>query len=366
MKNLSLFSSFCCSINQVTLKFLINYKKEVVIMRKDIYELEYNSKLDLIETQKAIKFVKDTFQKYLVKELNLLRVSAPLFVEQNSGLNDSLNGVERPIDFSMINREEKLEIVHSLAKWKRMALGKYHFEKGTGLYTDMNAIRRDENLDFYHSLYVDQWDWERVMTNEERKYSYLKRIVKKVYKAIYLLQKEVTKKYPQLNNDLPKEISFISTKELEKRYPDLSRKEREDQICREEKAVFIYQIGWPLKDKMPHDGRAPDYDDWLLNGDILLYYPLYDMGLELSSMGIRVNKESLVKQLKYKNEEEKLNNDFCKSILNDTIPLSIGGGIGQSRLCMYMLQKAHIGEVQASFWPKEEIEKLSDHHIFLL
>ena len=335
-------------------------------MRKDIYELEYNSKLDLIETQKAIKFVKDTFQKYLVKELNLLRVSAPLFVEKSSGLNDSLNGVERPIDFSILDREEKLEIVHSLAKWKRMALGKYHFEKGTGLYTDMNAIRRDETLDFYHSLYVDQWDWERVITSEERKYSYLKKIVKKVYKAIYNLQKDVSDKFPILKNELPKEITFISTKELEKRYPTLSRKEREDQISREKKAVFIYQIGWPLKDKMPHDGRAPDYDDWLLNGDILLYYPLYDMGLELSSMGIRVDPEALLRQLDIRGEQNRAQLYFHKRLLNDELPQSIGGGIGQSRLCMFYLRKAHIGEIQASIWPDEQRQQCANAGIPLI
>ena len=330
----------------------------------DIYQLEYKSKLDIYNTQKAIKFVKDTFQMSLSKKLDLLRVSAPIFVRKNSGLNDGLNGVERPVSFFF--DDEEIEIVHSLAKWKRMALAKYDIYLHKGIYTDMNAIRKDENLDFYHSLYVDQWDWEKVISNEDRSLSYLKKVVRQIYKCIYNLAQAVDKKYPCLHHDLPKDITFISSKEIEKRYPSLSRKEREDAICREYKAVFLYQIGWPLKDKLPHDNRAADYDDWKLNGDILLYYPLYDMAFEISSMGIRVNKDSLVKQLEYKNEEYKLYNDYCKSILNDELPLSIGGGIGQSRLAMFMLEKAHIGEVQVSVWDKIEIEKLKQRNIILL
>ena len=331
---------------------------------KKIEELEYSSILDIYQTQRAIKFVKDTFQTSLAKKLDLLRVSAPIFVKKKSGLNDGLSGVERPVNF--LFQDEEVEIVHSLAKWKRMALGKYDIYLHKGLYTDMNAIRKDEHLDFYHSLYVDQWDWEMVIEEKDRTFSFLKKIVRKIYRSVYDLAKAVEKKYPSLKHDLVKDITFISTKELEKRYPNLSRKEREDAICREYKAVFLYQIGWPLKDHLPHDSRAADYDDWKLNGDILLYYPLYDMAFEISSMGIRVNKESLIKQLEYKNEAYKLENDYCKSILNDEIPLSIGGGIGQSRLSMFMLNKAHIGEVQVSVWDEEEIEELKKHNIKLL
>ena len=335
-------------------------------MRKDIYEIDYQSKLSLMETQKAIKFVKDTFQHELVKKLKLLRVSAPLFVLSNTGLNDNLSGKEKPVSFMLNFLEQEVEIVHSLAKWKRMALGKYGFEVNTGLYTDMNAIRKDEELDFIHSLYVDQWDWERVILKKDRTYSYLKKIVKQIYSVIYNLERKVSKKYPVLSSKLPKDIHFISTKQLEELYPNLSRKEREDEIARKYKAVFLYQIGYNLKDGMPHDSRAADYDDWKLNGDILVYYPLYDMALELSSMGIRVDAKSLIEQLKHKGELNKLSNEYCSSILNENIPLSIGGGIGQSRLCMFMLQKAHIGEVQVSVWDEKEIEKLKEKNIELL
>lgn len=335
-------------------------------MKNDIYSITYKSDLDVYETQKAIKFVKDRFENSLSKKLNLLRVTAPLFVLQNSGLNDGLSGKEKPISFNSNLTSENIEIVHSLAKWKRMALKKYDIHLGKGLYTDMNAIRKDEVTDYIHSIYVDQWDWELSINEKDRSYRYLKQIVKKIYSCIYKLSIEVEKKYSSLKNSLPKDITFISTKELENLYPNLSRKERENEITRKYKAVFLYQIGYPLKDKKPHDDRASDYDDWKLNGDILVYYPLYDMALELSSMGIRVNKDSLVKQLKIKNELYKLDNDYCKSILNDEYPLSIGGGIGQSRLCMFLLQKAHIGEVQVSIWDKEEVEKLKKHNINLL
>ena len=335
-------------------------------MKKTIYQIEYQSKLDVYQTQRAIKFVKDFFEKELAKKLDLLRVSAPLFVSSKSGLNDGLSGKERPISFDIPELDEEVEIVHSLAKWKRMALSKYDIFLHKGLYTDMNAIRKDEVPDFIHSIYVDQWDWEKSISEEDRTYSYLKRVVRRIYSSIYKLSQEVEKKYPELKSSLPKEITFISTKELEKRYPNLSRKEREDAICKEYGAVFLYQIGEKLKDKLPHDSRAADYDDWKLNGDILVYYPLYDMALELSSMGIRVNKDRLVKQLKEKGELDKLDNEYCQSIMNDKIPLSIGGGIGQSRLCMFMLQKAHIGEVQVSSWDKEEVETLKKHNIYLL
>lgn len=332
----------------------------------DIHDLKYRSILDLKQTQTAIKYVKDTFQNDLAKNLKLQRVSAPLFVLKSSGLNDNLNGVETPVSFKVNGIDDDIEIIHSLAKWKRMALKKYNFLPETGLYTDMNAIRKDENLDFYHSLYVDQWDWELVITENERTLSYLKKVVRKIYHTIYKVEQKVSKNYPDLKQDLPTSIYFISSRQLEKMYPNLSRKEREEAICREHKAVFIYQIGWPLRDKKPHDGRAPDYDDWNLNGDLLLYYELYDMALEISSMGIRVDADSLKKQLAYKNSLDKLENSYCKQVLNKELPFTIGGGIGQSRLSMFMLKKAHIGEVQVSLWNKEEIEKLKAHNIFLL
>lgn len=333
---------------------------------KNIYEIDYTSKLDLMETQIAIKFVKDTFQKELIKQLNLLRVTAPLFVQSRTGLNDNLSGIERPVSFTLPINNEQIEIIHSLAKWKRMALGKYGFKVDTGLYTDMNAIRKDERLDFIHSLYVDQWDWERVISKEERNFDFLKKIVNKIYSAVLNLEKKVSKKYPFLKIELPKNITFISTTELEEKYPDLSRKERENAICREKKAVFLYQIGWPLKDGDSHDSRSADYDDWNLNGDILLYNEMYDIAFEISSMGIRVDENSLLKQLTYKNEKYKLENEYCKAILNKELPLTIGGGIGQSRLCMFFLKKAHIGEVQVSIWPEEDIQKLKENNIFLL
>ena len=335
-------------------------------MRRSVYEIEYSSKLSLMDTQIAIKYVKDTFQKELVKKLNLLRVTAPLFVLPSTGLNDNLSGKEKPVSFKVNDINQEAEIVHSLAKWKRMALGKYGFKENTGLYTDMNAIRKDEELDFIHSLYVDQWDWERVIKKEDRDYKYLQSIVRKIYSCIYDLSRKVSKKYPMLSQNLPKNIHFVSTSELEKLYPNLTRKEREDAITRKYKAVFLYQIGYPLSDGMPHDSRAADYDDWMLNGDILVYYELYDMALELSSMGIRVDAKSLVSQLNHKNENDKLTNDYCISILKDEIPLTIGGGIGQSRLCMFMLQKAHIGEVQVSLWPETQLKKLQENNIELL
>ena len=333
---------------------------------KKVEELNYQSKLNLFDTQIAIKDVKDTFQKELVKKLHLKRVTAPLFVRQSTGLNDNLNGYEKPVSFRVPFVDEDIEIVHSLAKWKRKALGKYNFYVDTGLYTDMNAIRKDENVDFYHSLYVDQWDWEKVIEEKHRNYRYLKSTVNKIYSCIYNLEKHISHKYPILKQELPEKITFISTKELEKMYPNMSSKEREDEIARKYKAVFLYQIGGKLKDGKPHDGRAADYDDWKLNGDIIVYYSMYDMAFELSSMGIRVDKKSLVKQLKEKNELYKLDNEYCQDILNDRIPLTIGGGLGQSRLCMFMLKKAHIGEVQVSIWDENEVEKLKKLNIELL
>lgn len=326
----------------------------------------YNSLLSLLDTQIAIKYVKDTFQEELVSKLNLLRITAPLFVFKETGLNDDLNGVEKPVSFTIKSSLKEVEIVHSLAKWKRNALGKYNFKEESGIYTDMNAIRKDEDRDFLHSIYVDQWDWEKVISKENRNLNYLFKTVKQIYEAIYDLSIKVNNKYPSIKHNLPKDIHFISTSELERMYPLLTRKERENEICRKYKAVFLYQIGWNLKDNKPHDLRAADYDDWSLNGDILLYYDLYDIAFEISSMGIRVDENSLVKQLKFKNEENKLNNEYCKKIINKQLPYSIGGGIGQSRLCMYMLKKAHIGEVQVSLWDENEINELAKQNIFLL
>ena len=335
-------------------------------MSKKIEDIIYENKLNLFDTQVAIKFVKDTFQKELIKQLKLVRVTAPMFVKSNTGLNDNLSGVENPVSFHVPYIDDEVEIVHSLAKWKRKALKKYGFGLYQGLYTDMNAIRKDEKLDFYHSIYVDQWDWEQVICEEDRNFAFLKKTVKKIYKAIYKLEKKVSKEYPSLSRELPEKIYFISTRELERRYPNLSRKEREDAICREYKAVFLYQIGVKLSDGLPHDSRAADYDDWMLNGDILVYYELYDMAFELSSMGIRVNEFSLINQLSFKKEQYKLANSYCRNILTRNYPFTIGGGIGQSRLCMYMLKKAHIGEVQASIWDEEEVKKLKERGINIL
>ncbi len=326
----------------------------------------YNSLLNLLDTQIAIKYVKDTFQQELVSKLNLLRITAPLFVFKETGLNDDLNGVEKPVSFTIKSSSKNVEIVHSLAKWKRNALGKYNFKEESGIYTDMNAIRKDEDTDFMHSIYVDQWDWEKVISKENRTLDYLEKTVKKIYEAIYDLSIKVNDKYKNIKHNLPKDIYFISTSELEKMYPHLSRKERENAICRKYKAVFLYQIGWNLSDLAPHDLRAADYDDWNLNGDILLYYDLYDIAFEISSMGIRVDENSLIKQLKFKNEENKLSNEYCKKIINKELPYSIGGGIGQSRLCMYMLKKAHIGEVQVSLWDEKDINELAKENIYLL
>ena len=333
-----------------------------------IYNLDYakyNNKLGLKETEIAIKFIKDYFENALVKELKLTRVSSPLFVTSKSGLNDNLSGVEKPVSF-ILKHGEEIEIIHSLAKWKRNVLYRYGFKYGEGLYADMNAIRKDEVLDNIHSCYVDQWDWEKIISKDERTYSYLKRVVKKIYKVLLKCEKEVNKKYPIIGYKLPKEIAFISTKDLEKGYPNLTRKEREDTIAKKYGAVFIYQIGWPLKDGLPHDSRAADYDDWKLNGDILVWDDVINHALELSSMGIRVDEVSLVKQLKHKKEEEKLANPYSVSILNKELPLTIGGGIGQSRICMFLLEKIHIGEVQASFWSQEDILELRKNKIELL
>ncbi len=326
----------------------------------------YKSTLNLLETEIAIKFIKDTFEKELAKALKLTRVSAPLFVFPETGLNDNLNGYERAVRFDVLTLKKEVEIVQSLAKWKRMALAKYGFAPETGLYTDMNAIRRDEDLDALHSVYVDQWDWEKIITPTDRKLSYLKKTVKAIYKALIKLSVAVNKKYPQIPHKLPKEITFISTKELESKYPDLTRKQREHAAAKEYGAIFLYQIGWPIKDGKPHDGRAADYDDWKLNGDIILWYDVLNIGMEISSMGIRVDEKSLVKQLKKKGELHKLENPYCKGIIDKTLPLTIGGGIGQSRLCMYFLNKAHIGEVQSSVWSEQSLIENAEKGIHLL
>ena len=329
----------------------------------NIYPKNYQSILDLKDTQIAIKLVKDTFESELAKELKLMRVSAPLFVEPSTGLNDNLSGYEKAVSFVVNQNNTDLEIVQSLAKWKRFALNKYDID---GLYTDMNAIRRFEELDNLHSLYVDQWDWERRLTKEQRNLKTLKTTVKKIYKAFIKTYNKLIKKFPCLENNFAKEVTFITTKELEKRYPNLSRKERENAICKEYGTVFLMQIGSKLKDGQSHDSRAADYDDWKLNGDILLWYEPLQIAFELSSMGIRVNKDSLLKQLKAKNEEYKLELPYHQSIINETLPLSIGGGIGQSRLCMFLLKKIHIAEVQSSYWPDADIKEFKKYNVNLL
>ena len=319
--------------------------------------------MNLLETQIAIKYLKDTFEKRLAKKLNLVRVSAPLFVAKKNGLNDELNGIEERVGFLI--QDEQVEIVQSLAKWKRFALKEYKFPKEIGLYTDMNAIRKDEQLDALHSIYVDQWDWERIVLPNQRTKKYLFSIVKKIYSVIYKLALESEKKWG-FTYSLPENITFISSSDLEKKYPNKTNKEREYLICKENRAVFIYQIGWPLSNGLPHDGRAADYDDWKLNGDIILFDDAIDGPIELSSMGIRVDAKSLVKQLKYKGELSKLDNPYCQKILNNEFPLTIGGGIGQSRLCMFYLQKKHIGEVQSSYWPEDMKKELEEKGIHLL
>lgn len=327
----------------------------------------YASCLDILETQKAIKIVKDTFEKELSEHLNLTRVSAPLFVTKSSGLNDNLNGVERPVSFDIKGiPNEEIEVVQSLAKWKRMALKKYGLKRFKGLYTDMNAIRRDEQLDNLHSCYVDQWDWEKVIYKEDRNIEFLKGTVERIMKAIIATEKVVYEKYPNIKPSIKAEPFFITTQELEYMYPDLSPKERENKITKEHKTVFLMQIGKPLSNGKPHDGRSPDYDDWELNGDLLLWYDLFDSAIEISSMGIRVDSFSLERQLILAGCEDRKDLPFHKALLNDELPLTMGGGIGQSRLCLIMLKKAHVGEVQASLWPKDIIEECAKQNIHLL
>ncbi|MEG1806164.1 MAG: aspartate--ammonia ligase, partial [Clostridia bacterium] len=323
-------------------------------------------KLNLIQTEIAIKQIKDNFEKSLADALNLTRVSAPLFVLNGSGLNDNLSGIERPVSFDIKETGAVAEVVQSLAKWKRFALHYYGFDVDSGLYTDMNAIRRDEVCDEVHSLYVDQWDWERVICAEERNINFLKEIVTKIYSAIYNTARMISKIYPQIVNELPKEIFFVTSQQMEDRYPSMTPQEREYAYCKEYGAIFVIGIGDFLRSGERHDNRAPDYDDWSMNGDILLYYPLLDRAIELSSMGIRVDKETMLAQLEKRNLLERVNLPFHKELLAGNLPLTIGGGIGQSRLCMILLQKAHIGEVQNSVWPESEIKDCKKRNIFLL
>ncbi len=337
----------------------------------------YQSKLPLRETERAIKFVKDYFQDHLSEALNLQRVSAPLFVLKGSGVNDDLNGVERKVSFPVKAANETIaECLFSLAKWKRMALAEYEFQQGEGLYTDMNAIRPDEeSLDNLHSVYVDQWDWERIISGQERNLDFLKKIVRKIYRVLKNTETTVHEKYPQLTPILPNEITFVHTEELFDEYPDLTAKEREDKALRKYGAVFLIGIGGTLPDGSIHDGRAPDYDDWTtpigdgkkgLNGDILLWYPLLNRTFEISSMGIRVDKDALLRQLEIRNALDKKDQVWHKRLLNDEFPLCIGGGIGQSRLCMFFLQKLHIGEVHASVWPDDVLKGCEEAGVRLL
>lgn len=338
--------------------------------------VEYPGSLDLRETERAIKFIKDLFETELAHALNLTRVSAPLFVAAGTGVNDHLSGVERPVSFRVRTLDQQAEIVQSLAKWKRMALADYGFGHGEGLYTDMNAIRPDETTDNLHSIYVDQWDWERVISVEERNVAFLQWIVDRIYGVIVRMEHAVCEEFPMLDGPyLPERITYVHSEDLERRHPDLSPREREQAICREEGAVFVIGIGAPLASGAPHDARAADYDDWWthtqdgkqgLNGDIIVWYPLLDCALELSSMGIRVNRESLRAQLEIKGELAKLDLPFHRRLMQDELPLTIGGGIGQSRLCMALMRRAHVGEVQAGLWPQEVIEVCRERGVFLL
>jgi aspartate--ammonia ligase len=337
---------------------------------------QYEPLLDLKETEKAIRLIKEFFQINLSFELNLQRVTAPLFVKSGTGINDDLNGVEKAVSFKIMALDNiDAEIVQSLAKWKRMMLADYNFQHGEGLYTDMNAIRPDEHLDNLHSLYVDQWDWEQVISAGERNLDYLRSVVQKIYGIIKRTEKYICHQYSSIKPVLPEDITFVHSEELEERYPELKPKEREDAVCIEYGAVFVFGIGGNLKNGEPHDGRAPDYDDWStsvdsrykgLNGDILIYNPVLNCTYELSSMGIRVDAKALLKQLKIKDVMNRENLYFHKRLLNGELPLSIGGGIGQSRLCMFYLRKVHIGEVQSSIWPDDMISKCHENNISLL
>ena len=336
-------------------------------MTKFTLPKDYRSQLNLYDTQIAIKTVKDFFQQLLAERLHLLRVSAPLFVSPESGLNDNLNGVERPVSFDILCQNgREAEIVQSLAKWKRYALKKYGFSAGEGLYTDMSAIRRDEETDNIHSIYVDQWDWEKIITKEQRNLDTLKDTVRTVYKVLRKTEKYLSIHYDYIEEILPHDIFFITTRELEEMFPDYTPKEREYYITKAKGAVCIMQIGDALENGEPHDGRAPDYDDWSLNADIIVYYPVLDIALELSSMGIRVDEKSLKEQLEKRGCMERAELPFHKAVLNGELPYTIGGGIGQSRICMFFLRKAHIGEVQCSLWPDDVMEAAQREGLQLL
>ena len=335
-------------------------------MRQLILKEGYRSTLSLRETQKAIKFVKDTFQKDLKNALGLERISAPLFVEKGSGINDDLNGVERKVEFDIKESGQYAEVVQSLAKWKRMALKEYGFSVGEGLYTDMSAIRRDDDMDNLHSIYVDQWDWEKVISREDRTVEYLKDTVRKIVSAVYDTKCAVRKLYPTLKNEIEKDVFFITSQELEDMYPALTSKEREAAIVKEHKTVFIIGIGYELKSGKKHDGRAPDYDDWTLNGDLLFWCDVLDMPIEISSMGIRVDADALKTQLAHAGAEDRMKYPYHKGIASGELPLTVGGGIGQSRLCLLLLEKLHVGEVQSSIWPEETRKELAARGINLL
>ncbi|MFR2310231.1 MAG: aspartate--ammonia ligase [Roseburia inulinivorans] len=336
-------------------------------MEKFIIPKDYHSELNLHDTQIAIKTVKDFFQNLLSQRLNLSRVSAPLFVDPDSGLNDNLNGVERPVTFDIKEQNgREAEVVQSLAKWKRYALKKYGFSYGEGLYTDMNAIRRDEITDNIHSIFVDQWDWEKIIKKDERTLATLMDTVKIVYKCLRKTEKYMAIQYDYIEEILPHDIFFVTTQELADMFPDNTPKEREYYIAKAKGAVCIMQIGDVLENGERHDGRAPDYDDWSLNADIVVYYPVLDIALELSSMGIRVDKKALLSQLKKAGCEDRKDLPFQKAIINEELPYTIGGGIGQSRICMFFLRKAHIGEVQSSLWPEDMIAQCEENGIQLL
>ena len=335
-------------------------------MSKLFIPKDYKSPADVYRTQKAISFIKQTFQARLAEALNLKRVSAPLFVTEASGLNDNLNGTERPVSFDVPAVGESVQVVHSLAKWKRLALHEYHFYVGNGLYTDMNAIRRDEDLDNIHSIYVDQWDWERVITREDRTLDYLIKVAQDIVNVICDTSDLLRVDFPECAVELNRNMFAITTSELEEMYPDLTPKEREDAITKKHGTVLLMQIGGKLKSGKPHDGRAPDYDDWELNGDILFYNDLLGRAFEISSMGIRVDAESLDRQLSERGCDDRRTLPFHKKLLADELPLSIGGGIGQSRLCMLMMGRAHIGEVQSSVWDNETIDGCREAGIRLL
>ncbi|WGI36726.1 aspartate--ammonia ligase [Mesomycoplasma lagogenitalium] len=325
----------------------------------------YKSKLSIKETQIAIQNLKKYFQEQLKKNLNLVRATAPLFVAKTSGLNDGLNG-EAPVSFKVKGSEQQLEVVHSLAKWKRNALKEYNFDVYEGIYTDMNAIRREEELDNTHSYYVDQWDWEKIIENKDRNLNYLKETVNLIYDALYKTKEKLVEQFPNLTNDLVKKVYFISSQELENKYPNYSVDERETLITKEKGAVFVYQIGYPLKSKIIHSRRAFDYDDWNLNGDLLVYSKVLEKAIELSSMGIRVNEKSILEQSKMSKKEIEQISPYHYNVVNNLLPLTIGGGIGQSRVSMFLLEKKHIGEVQSSYWPENYKLKLKKEGIEIL